>query len=124
MKIRDSAIIVFILLLGAVLLNASLGTANPLKDRMRGRLPAIKALKSQGVVGENNQGLLAFMKASPENEALIKEENRDRQTVYEAIARKNKTTAIFVGKNRAAQIRDKAHPGEWLQDEAGSWRQK
>jgi hypothetical protein len=94
------------------------------KARFKARLPAIKALKSQGLVGENNRGLLEFRTANRSQKAVVEAENRDRMKVYDAIARKEGTTAEFVGQRRAQQIAAAASPKEWLQNQAGSWYQK
>ncbi len=51
-------------------------------------------------------------------------ENKDRQMVYDAIAKQQGTTAAVVGQRRALQIAKKAKPGEWLQDADGKWVQK
>jgi hypothetical protein len=56
--------------------------------------------------------------------ALVKAENRDRQLVYQAIARQQGTTAAVVGRRRALQIAENARPGEWLQDASGTWHRK
>jgi uncharacterized protein YdbL (DUF1318 family) len=97
--------------------------AGELKDRMLERLPTITALKAEGVVGENNRGYLEFR--SPEKSAdVVKAENADRTTVYNAIARKANTTPELVGQRRAGHIAEKAAAGTWLQDGSGTWYRK
>ena len=95
-----------------------------IKQRMIARLPAIKALKGQGIVGENNRGYLQFVGQKKEKEEVVTAENKDRKLVYKAIAKQQGTTAEVVGKHRAVQISNKAQPGEWLQDANGKWYQK
>lgn len=95
-----------------------------IKDRMRARLPAIVALKSAGVVGENNQGYLTVLKPPTDKQALIEAENRDRRMIYEAIAKKQNTSPELVGRRRAMQIAGKADPGSWIQDAKGKWVKK
>ena len=98
--------------------------ADDIKARMKNRLPVIKELKAQGIVGEDSKGYLQFVGGKKEKADVVAAENKDRQTVYEAIARQQGTTAELVGKRRALQIAKKAAPGEWVQDAGGNWIQK
>lgn len=95
-----------------------------IKARMKDRLPRIIELKVGGIIGENNQGFLAFIGGNQSEQALIDAENQDRQLVYGAIAKQQGTTADVVGRRRALQIGENAKPGEWLQDAGGKWVQK
>mgnify|MGYP001817750044 FL=1 len=99
-------------------------SAKEIRARMLARLPAIKALKDKGLVGENNKGLLEFVGQQKEKQDVVAAENKDRAAVYEAIAKQQGTTVELVGKHRAIQIAAKAKPGEWLQDANGKWYQK
>ena len=108
---------------GVFLFSASAFCAD-IKARMKDRLPGIIALKAAGIVGENNQGYLAFIGANQPEQALVAAENQDRQLVYGAIAKQQGTTADVVGRRRALQIAENAKPGEWLQDAGGKWVQK
>lgn len=94
-----------------------------LKSNMLKRLPTINALKAKGAVGENNLGYLEF-KGAREKEGIVAAENKDRKSIYEAIAKQQGTTAKLVGKRRAMQIIKIAKPGEWIQDSGGNWRKK
>jgi uncharacterized protein YdbL (DUF1318 family) len=95
------------------------------RQRMSQRLPKIDEMKEQGVVGENNQGLL---EARPGNgtpdTAAISAENADRQTVYAALAAKTSTSAEQVARARARHIATSSRPGVWIQDESGAWKKK
>ncbi len=95
-----------------------------IKTRMAKRLPVIMDLKARGIVGENNQGYLAYPKGGEEQKAVVDAENADRKLVYQAIANKQGSSAEHVGKRRAMQITEKADPGQWLQDEKGKWFKK
>jgi uncharacterized protein YdbL (DUF1318 family) len=95
--------------------------AQGIKDRFKERLPVIVELKTAGIVGENNLGYLEFRGAVKKNEDVVNAENEDRKKIYEAIAKKENTTAELVGKLRAKKIAEKAEPGDWLQDEKGKW---
>ena len=98
--------------------------ADDIKTRMKKRLPVLKELKSKGIVGEDNMGFVQFVGAKREKADIIAAENKDRKTVYAAIAKQQGTTAELVGKRRALQIAKKAKPGEWVQDASGKWIQK
>jgi hypothetical protein len=91
---------------------------------MKQRLPVIIELKAKGIVGENNAGYLEFIGPKREKADVVAAENKDRKTVYTAIAKQQGTTAELVGKRRALQIAKKADPGEWVQDASGKWIQK
>lgn len=97
--------------------------AASIKDRMAGRLPAINSLKDQGVVGENSKGFLEYRSGS-KSQQLIADENRDRATVYGAIAKKQGAAATLVGQRRANMIAQKGKPGHWFQKPNGSWYKK
>ncbi|MFP4476631.1 MAG: YdbL family protein [Desulfatibacillaceae bacterium] len=94
------------------------------KERMVERLPEIVELKAQGVVGENNEGFLEFIGDEKKKQDLVAAENADRKIVYQAIAKQQGVSVEVVGKRRAMQIRNKAKPGEWLQDPSGKWYQQ
>ncbi len=95
-----------------------------IKARMRARLPQIIQLKKQGLIGENNQGLLQFRTSKKSGADIVQAENQDRQKVYNAIAKQQGVSAALVGQKRAQQIREKAAPGEWLQKPNGQWYKK
>ncbi len=120
-KIIIAILPVFIL---GILITHAYSSSKAIKQRMIERLPVIKALKDQGLVGENNKGYLEFVGQKKEKADVIKAENKDRKLVYGAIAKQQGTTAEVVGKHRAIQIANKAQPGEWLQDANGKWYKK
>jgi len=117
-------IAILTILVATFAVSAAGASAEDIKTRMIERLPAIKALKDKGFVGENNLGYLEFIGNQKENQDLIDAENNDRRLVYEAIAKQQSTTIELVGKHRAIQIAEKAQPGDWLQDATGKWYQK
>ena len=112
---------VFIL---GTLITSAYSSSKAIKQRMIERLPVIKSLKDQGIVGENNAGYLEFVGQKKEKADVIDAENQDRKLVYGAIAKQQGTTVEVVGKHRAIQLANKARPGEWLQDAAGKWHKK
>ncbi|NMA47584.1 MAG: YdbL family protein [Lentisphaerae bacterium] len=100
--------------------------AATIKQNMINRLPAIAALKSKGVIGEDNCGFLAAVsgKLDEADQAVVNAENADRKVVYEAIAQKTGATVELVGKQRAKQIAAQAAEGEYIMDENGAWTKK
>jgi len=112
------------LLLGTLIALAGAAWGQDIKARMHDRLPAIVALKAAGVVGENNQGYLTILKQPTDKKALVDAENQDRRTIYEAIAKQQKTTPELVGQRRAMQIAEKSDPGSMIQDARGNWIRK
>ena len=71
--------------------------SNGIKAQMRARLPIIDALKGEGVIGETNDGYVAFVGQKKMKEDVIAAENQDRRKVYEAIAKQQGTTPEVVG---------------------------
>lgn len=116
-------ILTLLALLG-ILFSAQGAFCDAIKDRMLARLPVINELKAQGLVGENNQGLLEFRTAQKPQADVVNAENQDRKEVYKAIAARQKTTPEFVGQARAAQIAGKESSGTWVQGADGAWKQK
>jgi uncharacterized protein YdbL (DUF1318 family) len=112
-----------VFILGMMITDAN-ASSKAIKQRMIKRLPEIKALKDQGIVGENNKGYLEFVGSQKTKAAVVEAENNDRKQVYQAIAKQQGTTVEVVGQHRAAQIANKARPKEWLQDANGRWYQK
>lgn len=123
MKQRTSTKILTMLLIGFFALGAA-AFADDIKARMKNRLPVIKQLKSQGIVGEDNAGFLQFVSDKKVSADVVAAENKDRQTIYKAIAKQQGTTAELVGKRRALQNAKRAAPGEYVQDAGGQWQQK
>lgn len=114
-------ILTFTVILFAI---SSVSFAQDIKARFKERLPKIIELKSQGIIGENNQGYLEFVGGTRQMQDLVDAENRDRRTVYEGISRQQGTTVQTVGQRRALQLMDLANPGDWVQDDAGRWYRK
>jgi len=99
--------------------------ADDIKVRMQQRKPTIDTLKSGGLIGENNKGLLEYVPGAAQKEAgVVSAENKDRGAVYNAIAKQQGATPQVVGERRAKQIAQKASSGSWLQDASGKWYRK
>jgi uncharacterized protein YdbL (DUF1318 family) len=123
MKQRTFMTILTFVLIGIFLVGIS-ASADDIKARMKKRLPVLKELKAKGIVGEDNKGYLQFVGEQKTNADVVAAENKDRKTVYEAIAKQQGTTAELVGKRRALQLAQKANKGEWVQDASAKWLQK
>lgn len=116
--------LLFCVLLSGIIGLAGISWAQGLKERMRSRLPVIADLKERQIVGEDNKGFLQMMKGQTEKQNVVREENRDRQEVYQTIAERQGVSPELVGKRRAIQIEKMAKPGTWVQDPSGEWRLK
>jgi len=101
--------------------------AADLKSRMLKRAPKLAELKEQKLIGENMKGLLEVIDATKVNveaKQLVDDENRDRSTIYQMIAKRQSSTAAKVGAQRARAIYSKAVGGVLLQREDGTWYAK
>ena len=93
-------------------------------DGRKVRFADLKALKTQGVGGENNRGYVQALGGGAEVKALVAAENKDRKQVYEAIVVQNKlgSGALATVEAVFARVqRDKAEPGDKVQDASGRW---
>ena len=97
---------------------------NAVKGRMEQRLSKLDALKEQGVIGENNRGLVELRGGNAEAGDVVAGENSDRGVVYAAIAKQTGSSAEAVGKARAKQIAAGSAAGVWLQRDNGDWYKK
>jgi len=93
-----------------------------IRVRMEKRVDQIDALKTQGVLGENNRGFLEVR--AGDDKGVAAAENADRAAVYDALARQTGVTSESVGKARAKKIAAGSAPGVWLQAENGAWSKK
>jgi hypothetical protein len=122
---KKTAVVSFLLLVFSLLtIQAWAAGADDIKERMRQRLPAINALKDQGVIGEDSQGYLQFRGSDHSQKDLLAAENQDRRAVYQAIANKEGADPGLVGKRRAQQIEEIGKAGHWFQKADGTWHQK
>jgi uncharacterized protein YdbL (DUF1318 family) len=96
-----------------------------LQKRFKERHAQIQKLKSDGIVGETYKGYVEFVdKKDPASEDLVKSENEDRKTLYDALAKKENTTAEKVAERNAKRNFERAKSGEYLQDSTGKWQKK
>lgn len=94
------------------------------KERMIQRAPQIKQLKTQGTIGEKADGYLDMVKTNSAAKAVVDAENKDRKSVYTAIADGQKVAVEAVATRRALQLKQQAKKGEWLKGTDGKWKQK
>ena len=92
-------------------------------DGRRDRFETLSGLKKKGLIGENNQGYVEVLVKGEGAEDLVEAENKDRQVIYQTIADQNglKDELSTIEKVFAEVQRDKAQPGEKIQNEDGSW---
>ena len=98
--------------------------AATIKKNMAERKPKIEVLKKAGSIGENKTGFLEVMKDVKLEDAdkkLVDAENKDRRTIYSAIAKKEGSTVDRVGELRAKTIHSNAKEGEYIQGEDDKW---
>ncbi|MCK5232092.1 MAG: YdbL family protein [Desulfobulbaceae bacterium] len=125
MKSRMWGFIALLVLIGMTFSLTTTAVAdNGIKARMKARLPVIRELKAQGIVGENNQGFLEFLKSADQDQDVVESENSDRRRVYKAIAGQQGSLADDVGRLRATKNSERARPGDMIQNEKGEWIQK
>ncbi len=125
------------ILVGVLLLNLSVASFAEGKYEIKEMTPAIKtalenrkdrfndlkALKAQGSVGENNRGYVEALKNDAQTQQLVDSENQDRKLIYKAIEEQNNLNGALetIEKVFAQVQRDKANPGDKIQDENGNW---
>lgn len=92
-------------------------------DARRARFDSLADLKNKGMVGEDNQGYAKALVSAPEVEVIVAEENNDRRVLYTTIAAQNNLAGEMgtIEKVFAEVQRDKAKPGEMVQDDNGQW---
>lgn len=104
-------------------------------DSRSARYNELRRYLDQGVLGENNKGLLEVrnlealtdLKARADVQRLVKAENADRQELYKEIAAaKNVDLAQLpkIQETYAATLRQNAKAGDWIQQPDGNWVKK
>lgn len=129
-------------LLGATVAHAQVaepGVTSPairkIIDSRASRVAQLDAFKAQGVIGENNRGLvearnlesLADLKARADVQRLVKAENTDREALYKEIAAAEGVDLAQlprIQETYAETLRANAKPGHWIQEPGGDWKQK
>ncbi|HYC53798.1 MAG TPA: YdbL family protein [Candidatus Binatia bacterium] len=114
--------------------NVSTPAIRAIKDSIKARAPQLKPHMASGAVGIAKDGMLATrdlggldLAGKATVRRLVEAENRDRAQLYKEIAAAN-----GFGSERVRDIQGifaetwaaKAEAGWWVQDAAGSWRQR
>jgi hypothetical protein len=122
MKIRISMLLALALLPCCVF---AADDMQSLRDRFRARHAQLEKLKADGIIGETYKGYVDLVSDDRDNAAdLVKAENADRDTLYKALADKEKTTPELVAQRNAKRNFERAEAGEYLQESDGKWRKK
>lgn len=96
-------------------------------DGRKSRYDELRRLKSQGAVGETNQGLVEVRANAPGAAEQVEAENRDRLVIYQAIVDQNQLgpQGLDLVKAAFAEVqREKAQPGDPIQSLSGEWTRK
>ncbi len=95
-------------------------------DGRRNRYDQLRALKDERRVGEDNKGYVQVLVPDNEAQAVVNGENKDRKVIYETIAQQNNLSdSLKTIEQVFAQVkRDKAEPGDMIQNEKGEWVEK
>jgi uncharacterized protein YdbL (DUF1318 family) len=107
-------------------INQSSPRVRQLADSMKARFAAVQSIKGTGAVGENNRGFLELIKPDaiddPEErnkvQTVIAEENADRKSLYQEIARINRDQNLSIGTVEsiyAVERIERARSGDWVQ---------
>ncbi len=84
----------------------------------------LEEAKAAGVVGEQPNGYLGVVRATPEAQSLVSEINRKRRQAYEDIARRNGTKLSDVETLAGEKAIQNTKPGLMIQAPSGQWTKK
>lgn len=84
----------------------------------------LDAAKSQGLLGEQPNGYLGVVKATPAAVELAADINGKRRAAYEAIAKKNGASLDQVAVLAGQKAIEKAAPGVYVKTPDGQWVKK
>jgi len=106
-----------------------------IKERQIARMDELNAQKSAGLIGENNEGKLAFR--TPEKtpkidvmkkvQKLVADENADRDALYKEVLKANnadKSKLADIQKSFARSFQVHSPAGTWIQDMDSNWVRK
>lgn len=98
--------------------------------RQRKRITEVQSLKNDRVVGEAKSGLLEIKKlpADPAYQEyakkIVEAENADRGQIYQIEADAQNKPVSYIISEYARRLRESAFPGEWVEQENGTWTQR
>ena len=84
----------------------------------------LDSAKAQGLVGEQPDGYLGVVQATPDAVALAADINAKRKSAYEGIARQNGATLAQVGALTGQKVIEKAPAGTFIKAPNGQWMKK
>lgn len=93
----------------------------------RDRFAQLKSAKAQGSIGEDNQGHVQALGGGSAAQQMAADENRDRETIYQAQIAQKGLPAEAINTIRATfaqEQRERAEPGEKIQLPSGEWVSK
>jgi len=102
-------------------------TATPAAADIAASKSRVDAAKKQGIVGEQNDGFLGFVRSSSDAalNAAVEEINAGRRDVYAQAAAKNGVSVEAAGQSAFVNvIVKKVSAGDYYQDASGNWVQK
>lgn len=80
--------------------------------------------KSEGLVGEQPNGYLGVVKATPAAVELVSDINDKRRSAYERIAKQNGITLDQVSKLAGQKAIERTAAGEYIKTPTGQWVEK
>ncbi len=99
------------------------------QTRRRDRMGQIQSFKNSRLIGEARTGLLQIIRLPPGEfgrtiEQQVAAENADRTALMRAEAAARRVPLATVEAEQAAQWRERAFPGEWIEERQadGTWR--
>jgi len=96
-------------------------------ENRQARYSELQQRKTEGVLGEDNQGFVKALKQVTEVGPLVLAENYDREVIYQAIVDQNQLGPAGMAQVRSTfgeVQRGKVRPGDWIQLRSGEWKQK
>lgn len=86
----------------------------------------LASAKSQGLVGEGNDGYLGYVVTPPSAavKALVEDVNAKRRAIFERTAKKNNIAAKQVAGRFYERAIQKSAPGRYYQNASGRWVKK
>lgn len=114
-------------------LKANTPAVTEIRGNIKARFPQMRPLYESGAVGLGNNGLVVVrdanavpLKDRQSVNALVAEENKDRNALYKEVANANghPEWEAEIRTTFAQRWASRAHSGWWVQDAGGSWAQK
>ena len=98
-------------------------------NNRKSRSHELQALKTKGLIGENNKGFIEVLKPSLQSKgkSLVEAENHDRKFIYDTVVTQNHlgTKGLArVEEDFAKTHRDRAKKMDFIQTASGEWVQK